>query len=177
VNVEINGILYEDVAWEEKVMTMETEMPLDEIERAFTPGETTDITVYDGGQKIAKYFNKGIDSIRVYGDPRTVEVVFNLTQIAKNAETEIRENLDTSDGAIVELAEIIGEMSEYDIGKMLEDIQSSQETINTWFANAAEIQQFINDLRKPGGILDMFDARIKALEQDVTITEEGQNNG
>lgn len=184
MNVIINGVLFQG-EWSEGSFKFVTDMTLAQIEAAFTPGENVNIIVSEGEQEIARYYNKGLESIKVEGvDPRTVTVVFSITQISGNAETEIRGELEDSDGAIVELAEIVAGLSEIDAEGIAAELQSHQETINTWFSNASDIQQFIADLRKEGGILDMFDARITALEHEVGIAsiamnaeEEEQNNG
>ena len=108
MKVIINGTTYNDITWQNNGFYMQTDMTLSEIEQVFSPGLTTDIVVIDGTEEVARYYNKGIDSIKVTNtDPRFVEVQFNLTQITQNAETEIRESLDCSDGAIAELADLI----------------------------------------------------------------------
>ena len=165
MNIKINNTTYEDVQWNENGFSMETALTLAEIESAFTPDAEANIIVSDGDQEIARYYNKGIESITVSGsDPRTVTVQFNLTQIAVNAETEIREGLEDSDGAIMELAEIVGSLSELNLEGMADELQSHQETINTWFNYSNNLAEFINNLRKEGGILDQLNIRISALE-------------
>ena len=172
MNVKINNVLYEGVQWVYDTMTFETEMTLAEIEQAFTPGANADIIVSEGNEDIARYYNKGLESITVsWTEPRIVAVKFNVTQISENAETEIHGEIEDSDGAIVELAEIVGNMSEMDIEGMKDDIHSLRETVDTWFNYSADLANFINDLRKEGGILDQFNVRITALEQIVGAGE------
>ena len=176
MNIKINGITYESATWNGTVMEFETNMTLAEIESSFTPTSGYDIEVYDGEREIAKYINKGIESMTVTGaEPRTVTVQFNVTQITETAEAEIRESIDDSDGAIAELAEIVAAIDNYNLEDMWLTVTSHQETINTWFSNASELQQFIVDLRKKGGILDMLDARITALEHEIGIASVEMN--
>lgn len=184
MNVLINNTMYENVEWRNGSLIMETDMTLSELEQAFTPGASADIIVYEGEEEIAKYFNKGLESMTITGsNPRTVVVLFNVTQIDENAETEIRESIEVSDGAIMELAELVSKLSELDLDSMAATLQSHQETLDTWFSQSSQIIEFINNLRAPGGILDQFDARITALEHEVGIvkvemnTEEEQQNG
>ena len=176
MKVKINSTTYENVQWSGRSVIMETEMTLAEIESAFVPGTSSDLIVYDGDQEVARYYNKGIESIIVRGsNPRTVEVEFDITQITPNAETEIRENIEDSDGAIEELAAMVAELSDLNMDEMAAELQSHQETINTWFSHTTDIVTFINDMRKEGGILDSFDARIAALEHEVGIVSVEQN--
>ena len=177
MNVTINGVTYNDAEWSTDSMIFETEMTLAEIEAAFTPGENSTIVVTDGDMEVARYYNKALNAVTVTGaEPRKVTIQFDITQITPNAETEIRSDIEDSDGAIVELAEIVADLSSLDLDNMAAELQSHQETINTWFSNASELGQFINDLRKSGGILDMFDARITALEHEVGIVSVQMND-
>ena len=177
MNVSINNELYEDVQWGNGLLTMETNMTLAQIEAKFIPGEDADIIVYEGEEEIARYYNKGLSYVTVKGtDPRVVDVMFDITQITPNAEEEIRSDIEDSDGAIVELAEIVADLSSLDLDNMAAELQSHQETLNTWFSHASEIGQFINDLRKEGGILDQFNLRITALEQIIGVESIEQVN-
>lgn len=158
MKVKINEILYDDVQWNENGFNMETAMSLGEIEQAFTPGVNTDIEVYDGNVEIARYYNKGINSIRVSsGNPRIVNIQFNLTQIQNNAEAEINERIDDSDGAIMDLAEMVSEM------------QETMETIEAFNERAAEIEYQIRGIhRSIQSILE----RLDALEPHNVSNEE-----
>ena len=168
MKVSINGTTYENASWSENTLSMETNMSLAEIEAAFIPGLNVDIIVTEGEEEIARYYNKGLTSIKVEGnDPRRVDAVFDVTQINENAETEIRESLEDSDGAIMDLAEIVSDLSNIDVDGINNELQSHQETINTWFSSASDINQFITQLRMEDGILDHMDARITRLEQIV----------
>lgn len=183
MNVIINNVTYENAEWENNGFIFPTSMTLTEIEEVFVPGTDTTIRVMDGEVEVERYYNKGLSSVTVLtGTPRKVNVQFDLTRISRDAEDEINERMDDSDGAIEELAMIISDMSEIDFDGMTDELRSHQETLNTWFSHASEIGQFIHDLQKSGGILDMFDARITALEHEVgivsvTMNEEGQENG
>ena len=176
MNVSINGTTYQNVEWTGAAMTMETDMTFAEIESAFVPGVDTNITVYDGSQEIARYYNKGIESILVSGlEPRIVTVAFNLTQIDAGAEAEIRTSIEDSDGAIEELAEIISDLSEIDYVGIIESIQSHQEKLDTWLNSPDNIYSFINALRTENGILDQINARLTALEHEVGIVSVVRN--
>lgn len=177
MKVIINNQEYDDVNWFGNGFEMETEMTLAEIEAAFVPGVSSNIIVLDGSQEIARYYNKGLESITVReGDSRFVTVIFNVTQITENAETEIRESLEDSDGAIGELAFMVSDLAELGLDKMAATLQSHQETLDTWFSHSSQIIEFINNLRAPGGILDQFDARITALEHEVGIVSVEANS-
>lgn len=176
MKVSINGKFYEDVEWFDSSLRMETEMSLAEAEQLFAPDSKADIVVYDGETQIAKYINKGIKSLNVQGsNPRVLTITFDVTQFSDDAKEEIQESLDTSDGAIAELAEIVASISEIDFDHITEELQSHQETINTWFGHFSEIINFINLLREDGGILDQFDIRIRALESNAGIISIEQN--
>lgn len=178
MKIIINDSTYNNISWNDNGFSMETDMSLADAETAFTPGTNTNIIVYDGDTEISRYYNKGISSLMVSGnDPRMITVMFNLTQITANAETEIRSDLDDTDGAIIELAEIIGELSELDMTGMAAILQSHQETLDTWFASVSGIVNFINQLRQEGGILDQFNARITALEHEIGIVSVVRNEG
>lgn len=169
MKVIINGITYDSITWEDSGFTMETDMTLSQIEAAFIPGTDTNIIVEEDEQEIARYYNKGLTSIEVTSaSPRIVRVKFDLTQISENAEERITSSLEDSDGAIIELAEIVSDLSNIDADGINSELQSHQETIDTWFASASNIMQFINELRMDGGILDKFEARIKALEEAIS---------
>ena len=176
MKITINNTTYNDVSWNSNGFSMESDMPLAEAENAFTPGTESNIIVYDGEQEIARYYNKGISSLTVSGsDPRVITVEFDLTQITANAETEIRSDLDNTDGAVIELAEIIGELSELDLQGMASELQSHQETLDTWFRTANEIVSFVNLLREENGILDQLNMRIAALEHEAGIVSVVRN--
>ena len=182
MNAVVNNTTYEDVQWVDETMSFETDMTFAEIDSAFTPGQNATITLYEEEQEVAMYYNKGIDSVTVTGhDPRVVSVKFNVTQITANAETQIRADMENSDGAIEELASIISDFSEIDFQGMAEELQSHQETISTWFSHANDISEFNDNLRKEGGILDTINVRLSALEHvagivsiEPTVSEEGE---
>ena len=177
MRIIINNTTYNNISWNGNGFSIETAMTLAEVESSFIPGTDTNIIVYDGEQKIARYYNKGISSVMVSGStPRVVTVTFNLTQISANAETEIRSDLDDTDGAIIELAEIISELSELDMPGMEDKVQSHQETLDTWFSTASEIGSFIDRLREENGILDQFNMRIAALEHEIGIVSVVRND-
>lgn len=177
MKVIINGSTYENIMWVDSGFTMETEMTLAQIEEAFIPGTNTNIIVEENDQEIARYYNKGLTSIEITSsNPRVVHVKFDLTQINENAEARITSSIEDSDGAIVELAEIVSELSNIDADGINQELQSHQETIDTWFASASNIMQFINDLRMDGGILDRLDTRIKVLEEAIVNIRPAEQN-
>lgn len=160
MKVTINGVTYNDVTWVEKGFTMQTDMTLSEIADAFVPGTNTDIIVMDGAQEIARYYNKGLESIQVTGNnPRLVTVMFDLTQISGNAETEIRESMEYSDEAITELAEMVARITEADFPAMYEEIK----------------QYFTSRMREEDQIFYNFDIRIRALEANAGIVSIEKN--
>lgn len=160
MKVIINGATYNDVTWKEKGFTMQTDMTLSEIADAFVPGTNTDIIVMDGTQEIARYYNKGLESIQVTGNnPRLVTVMFDLTQISGNAETEIRESMEYSDEAITELAEMIAGIEEANFPALYEEIK----------------QYFTSRMREEDQIFYNFDIRIRALETNAGIVSIEKN--
>ena len=166
MKVIINQTTYDNVLWDENTLTMETSMTLAQIESAFIPSQSVDIIVKEGTEEIARYYNKGISSITVSGDnPRTVVVVFDVTQISENAETEIRESLEDSDGAILELAEMVSEISE------------TMETIEHFNDRAGQIE---HDLQVINRAIQSILERIDKLEPHDIVSEsteeEEENN-
>lgn len=177
MNVSINGILYEDVSWSGSSMTFETNMTLAEIEAAFAPQAGVQLIVYEGEDEVSRYYNKALDSMSVTGStPRTVTVNFNLTQISGEAEEEIKNSIDVSDGAIADLAEILAELDSLDLAGLADGTRTMQETIDTWFSHTTDIVNFITDLRKEGGILDTIDIRLTALEHEIGIVSIQKND-
>ena len=160
MKIIINGKTYEDSGWSGSAITFRTQSGLDEIEQDFKPGENATIQIFDGGTEVARYINKGISSLRVNGgSPRTVTVEFDLTQISQNAETEIRESLDNSDGAIVELAEMVAGLADADIAGLYNEIK----------------EYFTRRMREEDQIFYNFDIRIRALEADAGIVSIEKN--
>ena len=105
MNIKINNVLYENIQWTGNAVIMKTNMTLTEIESAFSPGINSEIIIYDNNTEIARYYNIGISSLVVTGNEiRTVEVVFDLTQIEASHEEEIWKSIATNEDAIAELA-------------------------------------------------------------------------
>ncbi len=169
MNVSVNGTLYSDVLWEDNSLIINTDyMSISEAESVFAPGDDATIIVYENNEIVAKYINKSVSSLTVRGtDPRQVIVVFDVTRVSEDAEAELQNAIEDSDGAIEELAGIVSELSELDMPGMTEKLQSHQETIDTWFSNASDVSNFIHQLRMDDGILDVFNRRITALEAAV----------
>lgn len=177
MKISINSKIYEDISWNGSGFSMETEMTLANAEKTFAPGKDTNLILYDGEQEIARYYNKGIDSMTVSGtNPRVITVMFNLTQITEEAEAEIRTSIEDSDGAIEELAAIVGELADLGLTELAGKLREIQETVQTWFGNAEDIMSYINLLRREGGIIEQHNARITALEKIVGIVSVVKNN-
>ena len=108
--VTVNGKSYDGQLFGNSI-SLKTDMSLAQIEKAFKPGESADVIVSEGEEELARYYNRGLVSIKVMGStPREVEIELDLAQITGSAEDEIRESIDCSDGAIAELAEIVTEL-------------------------------------------------------------------
>ena len=179
MTITINGVSYENAVWHDDSADIQTEMTLEQIESALTPGVNALIIISEGPQELARYINKGIDSITVRGgSPRYVTVQFIVTQVSRDAEVELHEEIEDTDGAIVELAEIVSELTDLEelVDVMHNDLVRQEETISTWFTYSTDLANFINDLRKVGGILDTIDARLTALEHEVGIVSVRMNN-
>ena len=131
MNIKINDHLYENVQWDNGTLSMETDMTLSQIETAFTPGMDTTIIVYDSDEEIAKYFNKGLSSIKVNGtEPRVVTVEFDLSRIEEDAADELASLIEESNDAILELGELIAEFEESK--SQYDGYQEDIEAILTW---------------------------------------------
>lgn len=149
MKVKINNYLYEDVQWDNGILTMETDMTLAQIEAAFTPGMDSTIIVYDGDEEIAKYFNKGLSSIKVNGTvPRTVTVEFDLSRIEEDAAEELASLIEESNDAILELGELIAEFEESK--SQYDGYQEDIEALQTWKnqIDANEIPAIIQRLER-----------------------------
>lgn len=116
MKIILNNVEYNDIIWNDPSLTLETDMTLSEIESAFAPsGEEVEFSIYEDDVEIARYYNKGIESMSVAGtDPRTVTITFNVTRLSGNVEDEIRASLDDSDGAIEELADLVAMLADID---------------------------------------------------------------
>ena len=152
MTVTVNGVNYENIIWNDTGFTIATDMTLQQLEEAFTPDSEANIVVTEDGLEIARYFNKGIESLTISGsDPRLATIYFRLTQINTNAETQIRENMETTDGAIAELAEMVSNIcdtiDETDADKRLKALESWK-----------------NDMTINGGVIPEIIARIERLE-------------
>ena len=102
---------------------------LSEIESWF-PAEVT-IEVVDNGTTTAKYYNKSVESIKVFnGESRTVTVVLRVSELQGSAEDEINDRIDTSDGAVEELAAMAAE-HEVRMTSIEEIVTSLEEQVNT----------------------------------------------
>ena len=177
MKIRINNEVYENISWNGSGFSMATEMTLANAERAFAPGTETNVILYDGEQEIARYYNKGIDSLIVSGtNPRVITVMLNLTQITEEAETEIRTSIEDSDGAIEELAAMVGALASLNLDEITAQLGRLQETVNTWFGNAEDMMSYINALRRAGGIIEQFNARITALEHALEIVSVVRND-
>lgn len=154
MKVTINGITYNDVVWNFNTLSFETDMTLAELDSALRPGVNAEIIVEEGSLEIARYYNKGIERLLVTGnEPRKVDVVFNLTQISANAETEIRENMEYSDEAIAELAQLFSTFAGSDIAKLYDEMRV----------------YYTNRLREENNIFQQIEIRLQALEHAVGI--------
>lgn len=84
-------------------MTFTTTDALSKIEGYFP--ESVTIEVVEGGEVTAKYYNKAVLSLKVTsGAERTVTVILRVSELQESAEDELNGRVDTSDGAIEELA-------------------------------------------------------------------------
>lgn len=132
MTVIINNVTYRNVMWENHGFTIATDMTLSDVEQTFAPSAETVIDVFDGETEVGRYYNRGIKSITVSGaSPRKVTILFDITQLDSNAETEIRDGMEITDVAISELAELVGEMYELDTDERLHALESWQSDMMT----------------------------------------------
>lgn len=159
MNVTINGSVYEGV-WKDNTFKFETNMTLSEIEEAFTPGASANIVINEDALEIARYYNKGLESLTVTKTlPRYVIAVFDVTQISENIEEAITERIDDSDGAIVELAEIVNEI--YDVIDQFSDFKNEAHEIEV------DIQNIHRSLQSVLERLDKLEPHNTSNEEDV----------
>lgn len=112
MKAKVNNILYENVEWTDGILSFATDLSLDEIEHRFSiPG---DIIIYENDEQIAKYYNKGVGGLAfsTVDGARYVTVQFNVALLTPDTESDIRESMESSDSAIVELAELLSGISE-----------------------------------------------------------------
>lgn len=84
-------------------ISFETEEKLSKIEGYFP--ESVTIEVVENGDVTAKYYNKAVLSLKsVNGASRSVTVVLRVSELQESAEDELNGRIDTSDGAVEELA-------------------------------------------------------------------------
>lgn len=126
---------------------MTTDMSLNEIEEAFSPGEEVTFSIYDDDVEIARYYNKGIASLVVTSkDPRTILVEFNVTQLDETAEDRLQANLDDSDGAIEELAAVVAELADLDLDALAQNASEAASAVGAWGDRITTLEQFIVQL-------------------------------
>ena len=84
-------------------ISFESEEKLSKIEGYFP--ESVTIEVVENGDVTAKYYNKAVLSLKsVNGASRSVTVVLRVSELQESAEDELNGRIDTSDGAVEELA-------------------------------------------------------------------------
>ena len=145
-------------------------MTLSEIESAFAPsGEEVEFSIYEDDIEVARYYNRGIESMSVAGtDPRTVTITFNVTRLSGNVEDEIRASLDDSDGAIEELADLVAMLADIDYDgqvEMLESLASRADNLEQDFDN------WRNDLTNQQQSINQLSAAISALTERIDNIE------
>ena len=75
---------------------------LDAISKIFT--DNAKIEVITGNETTAIYYNKAVNSIKLDVKTAVVEVYLSTTALQESAEEELNGRIDTSDGAVEELA-------------------------------------------------------------------------
>ena len=97
---DANVVLAEDGSMS---ITFATKEKLSKIEEYFP--ESVTIEIIENGEETAKYYNKAVLSLKVInGTERSVNVILRVTALQESAEEEINGRIDTSDGAVEELA-------------------------------------------------------------------------
>ncbi len=131
LNIKVNGKALEGftnvVAAEDSSMLItmtREERTLDAIVGIFAGGAK--IELLSGDTVIATYYNKTVDSVKLNGDIVTVHIAVN--ELSDDTAEEINGRVDTSDGAIEELA-VMGADHEVRIASLEEVVTALEEKI------------------------------------------------
>lgn len=131
LNIKVNGKALEGftnvVAAEDSSMLItmtREERTLDAIVGIFAGGAK--IELLSGETVIATYYNKTVDSVKLNGDIVTVHIAVN--ELSDDTAEEINGRVDTSDGAIEELA-VMGADHEVRIASLEEVVTALEEKI------------------------------------------------
>lgn len=131
LNIKVNGKALEGftnvVAAEDSSMLItmtREERTLDAIVGIFSGGAK--IELLSGDTVIATYYNKTVDSVKLNGDIVTVHIAVN--ELSDDTAEEINGRVDTSDGAIEELA-VMGADHEVRIAALEEVVTALEEKI------------------------------------------------
>lgn len=170
MNVKINDTMYEDVQWNGSTLTLPATMTLAEAEEAFDPdSEDNVISVYENGEETQRYYNRGIQAIRMtqWGDdPRRIEVDFNASQLSRPVEEAIQADSEATAEAVIELAQIYADMENYK-----SRWNSMADVID---AHARILQNCVNELDEilsPSGPLVLLEERLNDLASRLPQSE------
>lgn len=164
--IKINGTEYEaDIVSAENGsmrIAFATSLGLNEIEAIFL--QDPKIEIIEDGETIAKYYNKGMDSIAVSmekDDVRKVEAYLSVSEISEDAEknltaqlellkekaTELAAASETTDAAIVDLADSVSANNE-EAGTNSDAIAELAETLSELAETVASLSEIVAALTK-----------------------------
>lgn len=115
--IKINGTEYDaqvvDALDGSMKITLVTDLGLDDIENMFL-SENPQIEVIEGGETIAKYYNKSVKSLTLTtkNGNRNVTVLLDVSKISGDAEATLTAEIETNSTALSDLAEVVSTNAE-----------------------------------------------------------------
>lgn len=186
MKVKVNKTVFDEAEWgydpNEGVgrLLITTEQSIFQLIESF--GEGNDIEVYDDNVDLTtKWYGASLKSITVTpGEPRQVSSLFKVTILENNAEKVLKGGVEDDEDAILELAEMIGDMekAKKDQDK---DFEKMQKEFDDTKRNVDAMQEGLNNIRNrvenvPHDILERFDTLWKnynTLADRVARLENG----
>ena len=90
-------------------MKFNTSMSVVEIDTEFSVGTSPTIDVFEGGSLARRYYNKGVNALRIEkkSDYNIAEVNFSVTKISESTEEELQIEINDNTDGIIDLADWI----------------------------------------------------------------------
>ena len=188
--IVINGYPYIDVTWEAErdraVLTLKSDLTLAELEERFDVSAGTVIEQYnDDEELIGKWYMHNLAEIGYKKDESgswDITAIFFVSSIALDKAEELADNIDESDAAIVELAELYTELEatidnvkdyvESEIEEVKADIENISARVNTCDENVLGVRTELSDAT--AGLISQISAlseRLDALADRVARLE------
>lgn len=161
MNVKINGNLYENVEWDNGILTIyDDNLTIAQAEEEFIPGEDTDeIEFIQDGETTSKVYNRGINYIALGRDPRRIEVSFITSEISKTAEERIQEALNNH-------ADIMDTLTQQynDLLENKDRWNSMASVIDAHAQYLQDVYDQMNELLAANGPLVLLEERLNHIE-------------